>query len=62
MAGSSATADESIRLDSGILVMVRVMLRGGWAGDPLKFEERFGLVASVKAGALLGRARLPGLT
>jgi hypothetical protein len=32
--------------------MVRETLRGWWAGDPLRFEERFGLVASVEEGAL----------
>jgi hypothetical protein len=38
-----------------MLVMVRDMLRGWWAGSPLKFEERFGLVAPLEGGALFGR-------
>lgn len=32
----------------------------GW--HPLKFEERFGRVATVEEGALFGRARYPEVT
>ena len=54
--GPSATTGESTDFISEMLMMVREMLRGWWAGRPLKFEERFGLVASAKEGALFGRA------